>query len=274
MVWEDSSVARGFVPGAIFGKRVAAGGQVLDATPIDIMAGNTPDVAALGSTFLVVDTFEQTNHIRLPEAVRVDGTGAVLGDPGQHRRNYSAACRRWPRWATAGWRSGSAAATHDNPATVNIQAAFVNPDGTGAGAFPVAGIAAGLQCVSPPALASGPTQALISYYCTCGHFQDKAISFARRITARRHAAGQRPRHPGDNGPRRPVPAPPPPGTAANMPWPMKTTAAVPFLDRPVSDVYATRVDSNGTVLDPSGVAVGNARSPKCTRRWPPTGAAT
>ncbi|MEO8288693.1 MAG: S-layer homology domain-containing protein [Chloroflexota bacterium] len=258
VVWEDTSVNRGFVHGAIFGKRISPQGTVLDATPIDIMAGNMPDVAALGSTFLVVDTYEQVNHIRFPMAVRVDGTGAVLGSPVSIGPNYSILTRVaavGTRWLAVWQRSP----THDNP-TSFVYAAFVNPDGTGAGAFVVAGVDSG-RSVNAPDVAASSDQALISYFQTAADFQDNGDVYARRITADGTFL--------DADPGIQVTSAARAQFVTSAAWDgaeyvvaYEDYRSTPFLERPVSDIYATRVSSSGSVLDPNGFIVGNQFTPE------------
>ncbi|MDQ3800046.1 MAG: DUF3466 family protein, partial [Acidobacteriota bacterium] len=113
----------------IFGRRVAADGAPLGEA-FAIMPGNMPDVAALGSQFLVVDTYEPTNHIRFAQAVRVDGGGTVQGAPVRIGNNFDVRPRVrafGSRWLVV-WESDI---SHDNPNS-SITSAFVNPDGTAA----------------------------------------------------------------------------------------------------------------------------------------------
>lgn len=116
----------------IFGRRVSADGVPLgDAFPI--MPGNQPDVAALGSQFLVVDDYEPTNHIRFAQSIRVDGDGNVLGSPLKIGSNYDVRPRVRAfgnRWLVI-WEKN---VTHDNTNS-SIVGAFVNTDGTSQGAF-------------------------------------------------------------------------------------------------------------------------------------------
>lgn len=258
VVWEDTSVSRGFVPGAIFGKRVSAAGQVLDASPVEIMGGNTPDVAALGSTFLVVDTFEQTDHIRFPMAVRVDTNGAVVGTPASIGGNYAQLPKvtaLGSRWLAVWQRSP----THDNPATF-VHAAFVNPDGTSEASFLVAGVDGG-RYAEVPDVAAGPNQALISYILDGPDYAINSDIYARRILADGTLL--------DNDPGINVASadlaqklPSSAWTGSEYVVAYEDYRNVTFLDRPVSDLYATRVDTNGTVLDPNGFVVSNESIPE------------
>ncbi len=64
VVWEEYNTGR--TSSQIWGKRLTRAGRVMDATPIAIMAGNDPAVAASGTTFLVVDSIEiDTRSARL-----------------------------------------------------------------------------------------------------------------------------------------------------------------------------------------------------------------
>jgi probable HAF family extracellular repeat protein len=114
----------------IYGRRVSAEGTPLGDAFV-IMPGNEPDVAALGTQFLVVDDYEPTNHIRFTQAVRVAGDGTVLGAPTHVGSNFD----RHPRVRAFGarwlvvWEEDI---SHDNPNSTII-AAFVNQDGTTSG---------------------------------------------------------------------------------------------------------------------------------------------
>ncbi len=118
----------------IYGRRVAADGTVIgDAFPI--MIGNTPDVAALGSQFLVVVSFPETSEIRNTRAVRVDGNGTVLGTPVKIGSNFDLRPRVRAfatRWLVV-WEQDI---SHDNTNSTII-AAFVEADGTSPGRFAV-----------------------------------------------------------------------------------------------------------------------------------------
>jgi probable HAF family extracellular repeat protein len=121
----------------VYGRRVGADGATLgDAFPI--MPGNRPDVAASDSQFLVVDEYEPVRHTRFTQAVRVDGGGTVAGAPVKIGSNFDVRPRvrgfggRW----LAVWESDI---SHDNPNS-NIDAAFVNADGTTSGLFAVSSL--------------------------------------------------------------------------------------------------------------------------------------
>lgn len=244
VVWEQSS--------GIFGKRVAADGSVLDPTPISIMPGNQPDVDAVGSTFLVVDSHEPVNHIRYIKAVRVASDGSVQGGPVIIGSSYglqpkvAAFGNRW----LAIWHRQP---THDNSRS-SAFAAFVEQDGTTSGDFFVAGD--GILPVRSTFLATGPTQGLLIYFKVRQGDATDGDLYARRILPDGTLL--------DGNPGIQI------TTAANAQF-LPSAAwdgseyviayedyrAVAYLDRPISDIYGTRVDSSGAVLDPNGFVISN-----------------
>lgn len=81
MVAWDSGPS-GLTPISIKMRRMNADGSFVDASPIDVMPGYSPDVEALGDDFLIassrVHTFPQTIFA---QAIRVDGPTGALLDP-------------------------------------------------------------------------------------------------------------------------------------------------------------------------------------------------
>lgn len=242
VVWEDYAFIRGFVTGSIFGKRVAVDGTVLDATPFEILPGNTPDVAALGTDFLVVSTHEATNHIRYPKAVRVNGSGVVQGSPvviGSSFAVYPKVAALGSRWLVT-WQRHP---THDNPNS-SIYANFVTSDGTPVGEFLVA------PSVSRrPDVAAGSNQGIIAYY-------KSGDIYARRIQPDGTLL--------DPSPGIQVTSAPNDQFLPDIAWSgseyviaYEDYRNVLYLDKPVSDIYGTRVDANGAVLDPNGFVISN-----------------
>jgi hypothetical protein len=243
VVWEDTSIGQGLVPGMIVGKRVLPDGTIIDSTPITIMPGNVPDVSAMGDAFLVTSTHEPINHQRVPKAVRVSGTkGAVLGSPailGSVYATHTRAVVLGSRWLVT-WQNNP---THDNPyATVN--ATFVNPDGTVVGEFVVAGTIS-----RTPDVASKSDQALIAFYnggevrarriLPDGTLLDGATGF--QVTSAPNAQF--------------LPAVGWDGSEYVVAY--EDYRSVPYLDRPVSDIFVTRVDPSANVLDPNGFVIAN-----------------
>lgn len=130
VAWARQPVAGGTQVGIrTFAARVAADGSVLDAAPIDVLAGEAPDVAALGGTFLVVTSEEPTNHIRYIRSMRVRASdGALLdGAPATVGPSYALSPRveaLGGRWLVV-WQRKT---THDSPHT-SVRGAFVGADG-------------------------------------------------------------------------------------------------------------------------------------------------
>ena len=249
VVWEQNTT--------IYGRRVAPDGTVLDPTPITIMPGNNPDVAALGDTFLVVDTHEPTNHFRPAYGARVSDAGAVLGAPVQIGGSYSVNIRVaafGARWLAV-WQQHP---THDNPYS-RIYGAFVNPDGTGAGSFLAGG--SNLSLAKTPSLAIGPAQGLLVYYGrSSGTVLDGDI-YARRLLADGTFL--------DSDPGIAVTSAPNAQFLPAAAWDGSEYAIayedhrnVAYLDRARSDIYGTRVDPNGVVLDPTGFVIANDSIPE------------
>ncbi len=118
--------------GQALGRRMLPDGTFLDALPITVMVGSSPDVEALGDDFLVVatDVFPGLgSHFVHPYAMRVDGpTGALLDPAPQILGQYFA---RYPRITTAGGRwlvTWQRNYSHDDPGA-EIRATFVDANG-------------------------------------------------------------------------------------------------------------------------------------------------
>ncbi|HYP39630.1 MAG TPA: S-layer homology domain-containing protein [Chloroflexia bacterium] len=242
VIWEDYTSPRGFVTGSTFGKRVAADGTVLDATPFEIVPGNFPDVAALGSNFLVVSTHEATNHLRYPKSVVVTGGGVVQGSPvviGSNFSLYPKVTALGNRWLVTYQRHP----THDNPAS-SINANFVTSDGNPVGEFNVAP-----STSRRPNVATGANQGIIAYYRS-------GDIYARRIQPDGTFL--------DTSPGIQVTSAPNDQFLPAVAWngseyviAYEDYRHVIYLDKPVSDIYGTRVDANGLVMDPSGFVIAN-----------------
>ena len=135
VVWEE--LLLGMPNGRILGKRVHPDGTVLDASPILILPGNTPDVAAVGGRFLVVGSQEPINHVRYVQGQMVSGAdGSLVGGPVGISGSYSVApsiAAFDDQWIVA-WQRHT---THDSPYST-VQAAIVTFAGQSQGVFGVA----------------------------------------------------------------------------------------------------------------------------------------
>ncbi len=126
--------------GGILGQRIRADGTLVDASPFLIMTGNSPDVDALGDTFLVAGTEQSIGpHFVHPFAIRVRGSDGALLDPapfqlGQYFARRPVVVELGGRWLVVWQRNAS----HDNPAA-STQGAFVNSDGSFSAEFLIYG---------------------------------------------------------------------------------------------------------------------------------------
>jgi hypothetical protein len=131
----------------IYGRRVSPAGQTLGGA-FPVMAGETPDVAALGDTFLTV-AIQPAGEIRSVNAIRVDAAGTVLGtNPSTVSGNFCFAPRVASfadRWLIV-WEYHS---NHDD-STSYIRAAFADSTAAISPSFQVA-------------LSNNPTSGQISY---------------------------------------------------------------------------------------------------------------
>ncbi|HEX8735601.1 MAG TPA: hypothetical protein VF721_09780, partial [Pyrinomonadaceae bacterium] len=226
----------------IYGRRVAADGAPAGEA-FAIMPGNMPDVAALGTQFLTVDTYEPTNHIRFAQAVRVDASGTVLGAPVKIGNNFDLRPRVRAfanRWMVV-WESDI---SHDN-SNSNIVGAFVAADGTSPGEFSISGLFS-----DAPHLAVGGETALVVW-------QNGGKIYGRRLKADGTFSGnafliaQAPRS----------------LFAASAAWD-GSRFVVTFADSrnsttlPPPDVWATLVGSDGSLLTPTHFPVAASPLPE------------
>lgn len=131
VVWEESTAR-----GQTFARRVAPDGTIMDTTPISIMPGIEPDVAALGDNFIVVNSDAPSNpHQRFTQSARVSGDGVVLDTPLKVGANFD----RHPRVAAFGnrwlavWEQNI---SHDNQRS-RIVGAFIEASGTVSSKFSI-----------------------------------------------------------------------------------------------------------------------------------------
>jgi hypothetical protein len=127
VVWEiyDTTEASSLVRGV----RVDPDGTVLDATPLDLLNGNTPAVAASGGDFLVAASYLYMHEERSIEAVRVDADGGLL-DAEPFTLGWSFATLPDVAGTNSGWMvAWQRAFTHDSPYT-EAKAVVVGMEGT------------------------------------------------------------------------------------------------------------------------------------------------
>lgn len=241
VVWGDSQA------NFVYGRRLAADLTPLDAAPLALLAGNTPDVAAVGGTFLVVSSFESPPQIRDIYSVRVRGSdGAVLdASPPVVGASYSLVPRVAAfadRWAVV-WESHP---THDDPAS-SVRANLVGTDGVPGTSFSVSSTG------QLPALDVGSAEALICWQQQTGSTVEDLDVLARRMLSDGSFADA---------------VPFAVTSAANAQFDVAVawtgsefvTAFGDFRNDPQyaskpGDIYGARVAVDGTVLDPQGFPV-------------------
>lgn len=161
VVWEQRLGSSSLLTARVLGVRMDASGTLLDAVPLDIVAGNAPAVGALGGDFLVVASDEPTNHVRFIRRRRVRGSDGALLDGSEVA--VSGSYSQSPdvvglddRWLVA-WHQRP---THDSP-FASILGAHVLADGTPLGSFSMES-ASGSKHFSP-SLAVGDTVASVTW---------------------------------------------------------------------------------------------------------------
>jgi hypothetical protein len=245
-VWSDVDTSN-LNNSLIYAQRIAADGSPVDPSPFAVMEGFTPDVAAAGDVFLIVD-IQQTSSVqfREPFGARVQGSDGTILDPTPIGLGFSFAGRPavaglGNRWLMAYQRNF----THDDP-HADIYANFVNADGTTSGSFV---IATGLgPFFYDPDVASDGTDSLVIWEDNGAGdiggaqvFSDGSIGSLINVSTAAEAQ--------DN------PAVAWDGTQYFSMY--EDLRAITFFLDGRTDIFATRLDASGTVLDPDGFAAFN-----------------
>jgi len=236
--------------GQTYGRRIDPNGSLIDATPLSIMPGASPDVAGQAGTFLVVNTnYILSPQFYLPYSMRVDGTTGVNLDAapvilGQYFARNPRVIAFDGRWLATWQRNFS----HDD-ANSNAQAAFINADGTTPGEFVYAFGGA------VPDVASAGDRVLLVWRMrsdTSGHNDIQARVMMADGSFLTDAI--------------PIAAQPFPmreydpdvdwnGTEFVVAWSDERHEVVYFDHR--AETFAARVMPDGTLLDPDGFAIGD-----------------
>jgi hypothetical protein len=264
VVWDRQEADEfGNIPRKVYGRRISAGGVLQEAAPFYIQDGLTPDVAALGDTFLSVAIRRQGNEIRWVEAVRVSSAGAVLGPVTLVETQFNFAPRvvaLGARWLVV-WEYHS---RHDR-STSWTRAAFVEPSGAlSAPSFQVAlsdsPFGTGNSYDDTPDVAVSGNEALIVWADNDNNTNDikgRLISadgtllgsnFGFTISS---AAGSQL-----------LPSVTWNGTEYVVAWLDHRSEQFPA--QPRGDIYAARVSAAGAVLDADGFPVANTPTPEDT----------
>ena len=239
IVWENAAVGRG----QVYGRRMTKDGTFLDASPRAVMVGRQPDVAALGTIFLIVDTDAPNPQFRFTQSIRVDTDGTILGSPLRLGAYFDVA----PRVAAVGsrwlvvWEQN---VTHDNPWS-QIVGRFVNPDGSADSSFNISD--GGHDDM--PHLSAGVDTTLIVW--------EENDIYGRRIRSDGTMF--------DSAGGIVISNAPEPQFAPAVAW-EGIRWVTDFVDhrseaypnQPRGDIFGTRVDLNGIVMDQGGFAISNS----------------
>ncbi|QDU69044.1 hypothetical protein [Engelhardtia mirabilis] len=246
IVWADN--------GQTFGRRYDAAMVALDAQPIAIDAGHSPDVAAVGDDFLVVYAqFVSSIQFAFPRAKRVDGpTGAVLdatpialGNSFARRPEVTAFGNRW----LAVWQRN---VSHDNPAAV-VTAAFIAADGSTAGEFVVSFTG------GQPTVAASDSVALVAWRTGTDSSSNPDLAFGRLALDGSLLDGTSGKNLATAPGQQVWPSATWTGSQFVVAWEDKREAASFFDQR--TDVYGIRVLEDGTLVDSGGVPLHTGLDP-------------
>lgn len=230
-------------PPTIHAKRVSLTGQVLDPAPIEVMPGGMADVDFEDGAYLVVGTHEPSNHFRYAYGRRLDSSGA-FHDP--QPLSLSSSYARFPRVGSSGGRFlvvWSKYPTHDSPYSYT-QARFVDAFGGPSGTFAVESAP---NSTRGPSVAGGPDGFLVT-------FTHDGDVLARKVGV----GGQLMWAPAGvhltYADRAQFGAE---AVAVDGGWMVAWTdyRAHPPLEAGLGDVYAARLDDDGALLDPEGIAI-------------------
>ncbi|MHC4609928.1 MAG: hypothetical protein ACYS7M_06230 [Planctomycetota bacterium] len=239
----------------IFARRMLADGTFVDATPLTIMDGFDPDVAAVGQVFLVVgiDFLFDNPQWQASHSMRVDGaTGANLdAEPNalggfvifaQHPHVVS-----WGNRWLAAWQTNL---SHDST-IAGTKGAIVDADGTTPGVFdvplgwrPDVAVSAdvALFVAVTHTIASAPNDIAGAVMAADGSFPGTSFLISTAPDKQLN------------------PAVTWNGSDFIVAWEDKRNSVVYFDER--TDIYGARVTTDGTVLDPSGVPLRSTAMPE------------
>jgi len=242
VVWTDGS--------GVVGKRITPLGAVIDATPLSIMPGGSPDVAGLNGVFLVANTNATISaHFVDPFSLRIDGdTGLALDAAPLSLGFYFA---RNPRVIALGGRwlvTWQRNISHDDINSSTF-AAFVETDGSATPEFGYGGGGA-----TPDAASAGDRALLVYRLRSPGSGHNDV--YARLL----FADGSMP------DPSFAIAATPSPvreydpevawnGSEFVVSW-TDTRNNIIYYDKR-SEVFGARVALDGTLIDPEGFSVGD-----------------
>lgn len=268
VVWENSEEpAGGFTSqqGTIYGRRLGADGEPLDASPFRISKGKNADVAVLNGEFLVVSSFQFDGSVvatRISESGQIFQSSTILHSAIGLSGSFSR-----PSLATVGDRWLMVWTGTDSSGCNCVWGAFISQQGTVGNAFKISGPLGDCQTISwglDPQVASAGDSALVIYRgrTTPGFAQD--LDLFGGITARRVKADGtfdnetlRGFSVSSNGY---VPSVAWDGSGFLAAWLDPRNALYPRQSS--GDIFAARINNTGAVLDLTGIALADSDSPE------------
>ncbi len=239
----------------VFMRRMLADGTFLDPSPRVVMDGRDPDLSAVGDVFLVValDYIDDNPHWQAAFSMRVDGATGTNLDIESTPIDGFLIFARHPRVETWGnrwlavWQRNI---SHDNT-IAGTTAAIIEPDGTTAGAIDV-------PLGWRPQVAVSPTKAL--FVAVTGTIATATTDLEGVIMNEDGSFQGSPFGISDAEDKQLRPCVTWNGTEFIVAWEDKRGALIYFDER--TDIFGTRVLEDGTVMDPSGVALLAEASPE------------
>ncbi len=250
VVWTDVGFPL-LTSSVVYGQRLNPDGSLVDPMPFLIMEGFSSDVAAAGDLFLVVAIQQTFPEIREPFGVRVQGSDGTILDPtpidlGDSFAQLPSVASLGNRWLVSYQRNFS----HDD-SNAEIMATFLETNGSVGGTFVVA------SSLNPflfdPSVASDGTDFLIAWENSGSDDLQGAIVLSDGNVQPVITISDAPD-------RQYAPAAAWNGVVYTVLYQDLRNNSF-FLDER-SDIYGTRVDSDGMVLDPNGFPVQNAPVPE------------
>ncbi len=240
---------------AIFARRMLPDGSFVDVTPLTVMDGHDPDVAAVGQVFLVVglDLLFDNPEWQATHSMRVDGVTGENLDAQPNALGGFVIFARHPhvvswgdRWLVV-WQQNL---SHNDP-IAGTTAAFVDADGTTPGIIDVplgwrpdvaVSDTVALFVAVTRTIASATTDLAGIIMTADGTFPGTSFLISEASD------------------KQLMPAAAWNGSAFIVIWEDKRNSVVYFDER--SDIYGSRIDGGGTVLDPAGVPISAASVPE------------
>jgi hypothetical protein len=246
ITWQDATVP------IVYARRLRTDGTFADPAPITLLTAYSPVVAALGDIFLVAGVFDPNPHFSEPQYVRVRGLDGTKLDasPFVIGRSFAVApsvTRLGTRWLLM-WEEH---VSHDNPASA-VVGALIAADGSVAAS--VSATVAGTGLEYSPSVATGRDAAIVAWQDTRGGNSSRDIYAQRLLPDGTRLDGNGIRiSAAANNQRSPALAWD--GQEFVVCYGDDRNEGTPGIQQFQGDVYASRMDEQGRVLDSDGFAV-------------------